>query len=193
MQAIVLASASPWRRQLLSALGVVTVVDPADLDERAVTAPDPSTLARLLAQAKAQAVAARHPDAWVLGADQVAVQGHEVFGKPADAEAHLARLRGMRGRTHDLISAWHLVGPGPSAGGLCTTRMHVRADLTDAEIRAYVASGEGRGCAGGYAAEGRGGFLFERVEGDWFNVIGLPVLDVMTALRARGWRHGGPA
>ncbi len=145
------------------------------------------------AEAKAAAVAEDNPHDWVLGADQVAHQDGEMFGKPRDAADHLERLRSMRGRTHALVTAWVLVGPGEAARGVCTTRMHVRADLEEAEIRAYVLSGEGSGCAGGYAAEGHGGALFARVEGDWFNVIGLPVLDVLEALRARGWRMGGPA
>ena len=76
-------------------------------------------------------------------------------------------------------------------GGHCFevhTKIQFRADLSDSELLAYVRSGEGRQCAGGYQVEGKGAWLIERVEGDWFNVVGLPVLDLIEALRARGWR-----
>ena len=189
---LVLASTSPWRRKLLEDAGLrVRGVGP-DVDERAVTDADPVRLALELARRKAAAVAAHHPDSWVLGADQVVHQAGEVFGKPRDPSDHRARLGAMRGAQHDLVTGWCLLGPGAPAMGHATTRMTVRADITDEEIEAYVQGGEGSGCAGGYAVEGQGVFLFERIDGDWFNVIGLPLLDVLTALRARGWRHGGP-
>ena len=124
----------------------------------------------------------------MIGADQVVHQDGEVFGKPRDPADHLARLQSMRGHTHELVTGWSLRGPGPPEDGVVITRMTVRDDLTDDELRAYVDSGEGSGCAGGYAAEGRGARLMRRVDGDWFNVIGLPVLAVWDALRARGSR-----
>ncbi|MCB9664187.1 MAG: septum formation protein Maf [Alphaproteobacteria bacterium] len=187
---LVLASTSPWRLRMLRDAGLdVSGVAPG-VDEEPLVGDGPVVTAALRARAKAEAVATRHPDAWVLGADQVVHAGDEVFGKPRDPVDHLARLRSLRGETHALVTAWSLRGPGLPADGVCTTRMVVRADLTDAELEAYVRSGEGSGCAGGYAAEGQGAFLFRAVEGDWFNVIGLPLLDVVGALRARGWRYG---
>jgi septum formation protein len=97
-------------------------------------------------------------------------------------------LRSMVGRRHALVTAVALVGPGFADTVTEETVLSVRADLDDAELEAYVATGEGSGCAGGYAAEGRGAFLFERIEGDFFNVLGLPLLRVIGLLRARGWR-----
>jgi septum formation protein len=188
---IVLASTSPWRRKLLTDAGLVVRARSPGVDERAVTADGPVALALELARRKADAVAALEPGAWVIGADQVVHQAGEVFGKPLDADDHAARLRSMRGRAHELVTGWALRGPGGPVEGVATTRLVVRADVTDAEIDAYVASGEGSGCAGGYAVESRGVFLFEAIDGDWFNVIGLPLLDVLGALRARGWRFGG--
>lgn len=191
MMVLILASTSPWRRKLLDDAGIACDGEDPGVDESALVGDGPVATAAVRATAKAAAIAARHPDRWVLAADQVVHQDGDVFGKPRDADDHLARLRSMVGRTHELVTAWALRGPGAPADGVVTTRMHVRADLEDAELAAYVACGEGRGCAGGYAAEGRGGFLFHRVEGDWHNVIGLPLHDVTTALRARGWRFTG--
>lgn len=189
MRSIVLASTSRWRRSTLENAGlVVEAIDPG-VDERAVRLDHPVALATTLASAKANAVARLRPHAWTLGADQVVHQQGEVFGKPLDPADHLARLRFLRGCTHELVTGWSVVGPEGERVGHTVTRMHVRADLTDAELEAYVASGEGTGCAGGYAAEGRGAFLFHGIEGDWFNVIGLPLFDILGELRRRGWRY----
>ena len=188
LQTLVLASTSPWRRQLLESAGVKVTCVGSGVDERATMIDDPVELARVLAEQKAMAVAEQHPAQWVLGSDQVGFDAHGIFGKPADPEAHLSRLLAMRGRTHTLVTAWCLLGPGDAARGISKTRLTMRADLSVEELSAYVESGEGSGCAGGYAIEGKGVFLFERIDGDWFNIVGLPLLPVMTALRERGWR-----
>ena len=190
MPQLILASTSRWRRQVLEDVGLPFHSEAPGVDERAFDAPGPVELASLLARKKAEAVAARHPDAVVLGADQVVWDGHEVFGKPEDAADHRRRLLAMRGRSHDLVTAVCMVGPDLDAAFVERTTMHVRGDLTEAEIAAYVATGEGSGCAGGYAVEAHGMFLFERIEGDWHNVIGLPVARVLDVLRAQGWRYG---
>lgn len=201
-EALVLASTSPWRRRMLEEAGLRIRAEASGVDERALEAsliaevPAPERAARLaagLAAAKADAVAARLPEAVVLAADQV---GHDPadpdrpFGKPSDPADHLDRLLRMVGRPHELVTGWCLVGPGGRrVEGRTTTTLHVRADLDREELAAYVATGEGSACAGGYAIEGRGSFLFERVDGDWNNVIGLPLFDVVGALRATfGWR-----
>lgn len=173
---------------MLADVGLFVTGEAAQIDESAIGGEGPREVALARARAKAKDVASRHPGAWVIGADQVVHQNGEVFGKPPNPAAHRARLASMRGCSHELVTGWVLLGPGEPAEGLCTTRMVVRGDLTEDELEAYVADGEGSGCAGGYAAEGKGAFLFERVEGDWFNVIGLPLLDVLGALRHRGLR-----
>ena len=188
MSELILASTSPWRRQMLESAGLsVRAISPG-VDERAIVDDDPGSLARRLAHMKAVAVARQFPAAVVLGADQVVSDGREIWGKPLDATDHLARLRSMRGEVHDLITGFALLGPGVEVVGTETTRLWVRPDLTEQELEAYVQTGEGSGCAGGYAAEGRGAFLFSRIEGDWFNVLGLPLFRVLDALRAHGWR-----
>jgi len=150
--------------------------------------PDPAARARALAARKADAVRAKVPDAVVIGADQVVTDGAEIWGKPRDRADHVARLSSMRGRSHDLVTGWAIRGEGIDLGGHERTRLWARADVTDDEIARYVDTGEGTGCAGGYAIEGRGVFLFERIEGDWFNIVGLPLLPVLGALRGLGWR-----
>ena len=185
---LVLASTSPWRLQLLRDAGIPCApADPA-VDEEAIEAANPAALAAARARAKADAVAPRFPHALVLGADQVAHLDGVAFGKPRGERDWLARLRSLRGRTHTLTTAFCLVGPGGRQERSVDSRVRFRADLDDAELEAYVALGEAAGCAGGYMVERRGAWLIERVDGDWTNVVGLPVFAVVAALRERGWR-----
>jgi septum formation protein len=101
----------------------------------------------------------------------------------------MTRLTAFRGRTHLLTTAVALVGGGwPEELFSVDTRVRFRADVTDAELRAYIAHGEARGCAGGYMVEQRGVWLIETIDGDWTNVVGLPVFDLVTRLRKRGFR-----
>lgn len=195
MPRLVLASTSPMRRKLLADVGLEAVGVAPGVDEDRARATEPVELVRELALAKARAVAAQHADAWVIGADQVVFDPSlgQPWGKPPDPATHAARLRAMRGREHHLVTGLAVVGPGLEVLEHETTRLTVRGDLTDAEIDAYVASGEATGCAGGYAAEGLGAFLFEGIDGDWSNVMGLPVFRLFGILRRQGWRFGGAA
>jgi septum formation protein len=190
---LILASTSPWRKQILVDAGLEVRAEPSHVDESKVSALDPVYLVEELAIRKAKAVANRFPDAWVIGADQVAhdvQRPSEIWGKPGDPVAHLEQLRRIRGRAHTLITGFAVVAPAFTETGSETTVMFGRADLEDAELQAYVDTEEGRFCAGGYAAEGRGGFLFERIDGDWFNVLGLPLFRILSVLRRHGWRFG---
>ncbi|NOY27537.1 MAG: septum formation protein Maf [Oligoflexia bacterium] len=199
---IVLASSSQWRRQLLLDAGLPCVVVAPDVDEDAIKGRSPVDTAVRRARAKARQVACRHPQALVLGADQVlwwadhGVDGGavaETIGKPRDPADWLRRLRQLRTGRHELTTAVSLVAP-PQLGGsddfTVTTGVTLRSDLSQAELLAYVDFGEGAGCAGGYMVERRGAWLVDRIDGDWYNVVGLPVLHVVARLRARGWRLG---
>jgi len=187
---IILASGSTARKNLLEGAGLRVRVVPARIDERALQSswPDvgPPELARRLARAKAEEVLARVGGV-VIGADQVLWDGAELVGKPESAEQHADRLRRFRGRWHDLYSAWIVVAGDGATEGVGHSRLRVREDVSDAEIDRYVNSGEGSACAGGYAIEGRAAWFFEAVEGDWTNILGLPLFPVLGALRARGF------
>ncbi len=192
MRPVLLASTSPVRLRMLTNAGISVRAEPSYVEERIPDRPESvAVVVEQLALQKARAVAERFPGHLVIGADQLAFDPDEPeapFGKPHDPQDHLARLQALRGRVHRLVTGFALVGPDATIVDHDTTTMHVRADLTDDELRAYVATGEGSGCAAGYAAEGRGGFLFQRIDGDFFNVLGLPLLKVIGALRTLGWR-----
>jgi septum formation protein len=181
---LLLASASPARRRLLEQAAVPHRVQVSGVDEAGIQEPDPLHLVQRLALAKAQAVAdmlgaeAAWPSMGVLGCDSLLVVEQEVWGKPRDAAEAVARWRRMAGGWGDLHTGHALVrraAPGGSAApqlAVVTTRVHFAA-LSAAAIAAYVASGEPLACAGGFALEGRGGLVVERIEGCFSNVIGL--------------------
>lgn len=173
---------------MLQSAGVPVSSCAAPIDEAAILAPDPITMALDRATAKATSVAASCPQDWVIGADQVAWMGDEIFHKPADPSEHRAMLRALRGRAHTLSTAVVVVAPDFTERLIDHTQIWFRDDLSDEEIDAYVASGEGSACAGGYQAEARGAQLIAKIEGDWFNVLGLPLLPLIGVLRRHGWR-----
>lgn len=183
---VVLASTSPARKALLAQVGLTFEAVSPGVEERLDRNASPEGQARSLALQKAEAVAARRPDAIVIGADQVLATAEGAFGKPADAADARGQLARMAGRTHRLISAVAVLAPGLDPWVAHEeTRLTVRA-LLPAEIDAYVATGEWEGCAGGYRVEGRGLALFERIEGDWTNVLGLPMPLLLGRLRELG-------
>ena len=190
MRELVLASGSPWRRAILENAGVKVRAVVSGVDETRCEEPDPIQHAAVLARWKAEAVRAREGAVLVLGSDQVMWDGKQIYGKPATPKAHFEILCGLRGRDHWLHTAFCLLGEGVDESGVVTTRLRMRSDLSDSEIQAYVDTEEGRFCAGGYAIEGHGGWLFDEVDGDWFNIVGLPLFRVLDSLRRHGWVYG---
>lgn len=189
MPPLVLASASPRREQLLRQLGLDFRVSASGLDEEqaAPAGAAPAVMVRELALAKARAVAAREPAAVVLAADTVVVLDGEVLGKPASPAAAEEMLARLQGRTHRVFTGVAAVAPGGAAAAeVEETRVTVRP-LTRAEIRAYVASGEPLDKAGGYAIQGRGALLVTRVEGCYYNVVGLPLARAAAVLARVGF------
>ena len=189
---LVLASTSPTRRALLAGAGLAAETAAPGVDERAVEAATaglaPEALAMRLAAAKAGAVAGTHPGRIVVGADQVLALDGEVFHKPRDAGAARAQIGRLQGRTHALHSAVAIAADGAVETFVETARLTMRA-LDPGAIAAYVAlAGEVRVTAsvGAYQLEGLGIHLFERVEGDHATVLGLPLLPLLSRLRARG-------
>ncbi len=166
---MVLASASPQRRAILAQLGVPFTVRPAGIEEREGGEAHATALHN--AREKARAVAAGEPpEARVLGVDTVVVLDGEVLGKPDDAAHARAMLARLQGRGHTVVSGLHLTGAGE---GTAATEVTFRP-LGAAAVDRYVATGEWRGRAGGYAIQERGAALVTRIDGDYLNVVGLP-------------------
>jgi len=183
---IVLASASPRRTQLLALLGIAHRVDAAhDVDETPRPGEDPEALARRLAEEKADGVAHRHPGVPVLAADTVVVLDGEVLNKPADAAEAESMLALLAGREHVVVTAVALAHDGRVDVRIDRTRVRFRP-LSPEMIRAYVATGEPLDKAGAYGLQGYGAVLVERIEGDCFGVIGLPLRLVVDLLEAAG-------
>jgi septum formation protein len=207
---LVLASASPRRQELLRIAGIPFTVQPADIDETPLPGEAPRVYAERLAQEKALKVSLSHPDEYVLGADTIVVVDDKIVGKPCDA-ADAARMLGMlSGRMHEVITGVCLVEPGsgsqlPVASESAlrvlsswvnagenrqftttseTTRV-IFSELSEAEIRDYVATGEPMDKAGAYAIQGRAARWIPRIEGNYSNVMGLPVAMVYRMLRER--------
>ena len=171
---LLLASASPRRRELLRALGLEPIVRPAEVDESLRPGEDPHAAAERLARAKATAAAAEAPaGALVLAADTIVVLDGEALGKPRDDEDARRMLRALRGRAHDVVTGVALARDGRLVSGRETTEV-LFAAMTDEEVDAYVASGEPADKAGAYALQGLGGLFVERITGTPSNVIGLP-------------------
>jgi septum formation protein len=184
---VILASTSPWRLRMLLDAGVPAVAVAPGVDEETIFGGPPWDVAAARAMAKAEAVFQKHSDAIVIGADQVVwLPPDLLFDKPGTASRHLQQLEALRGNRHLLCTAVFMMCGDRVKALQVRTEIQFRKDVTDQELAAYVQSGEGRNCAGGYQVEGRAAWLIEKVEGDWFNVVGLPVLNVIGVLREWG-------
>ena len=184
---LVLASSSPRRRELLTALGLPFTVATAAVDERQRPDEPPAALVQRLSRAKAAAVVSRHPGAVIVGADTVVVLNGAVLGKPADAEDAVRMLRALRGRPHlvySAVTALH-VAAGREATELSESCVWMR-DYSDGEIAAYVASGDPLDKAGAYAIQHRGFAPVAGFEGCYASIMGLPLGHLARALAAVG-------
>lgn len=182
---LILASASPRRRDLLSNLGLTFEVVPADVDESFSTEEIPYDLVQRLSAAKAEAIAQRYPDALVLAADTVVVYLEEVLGKPKDADENRAFLQRLSRHTHEVYTGHTLIFGEKRAERVVQTAVRFRG-LSEGELERYVATGEGLDKAGGYAIQGHGSALVREVRGCYFNVVGLSVPNVIEMARDLG-------
>jgi len=197
---LVLASASPRRQELLRNASISFTVQPADIDETPLPDEDPSAYVERLAREKALAVWWACPHDLVLGADTTVLVNGTMLAKPADPEDAARMLRLLSGRTHQVITGVCLAGPTQLANKkdeqrtenyeLTTsseTTLVTFAELSDADIRDYVATGEPMDKAGAYAIQGIASRWIPRIEGDYCNVVGLPVALVCRMLRQQGY------
>ena len=196
--ALVLASASPRRQELLRAAGIAVTVQPTNIPETPLDGEAPKAFAERLAREKAWAIFKQRPNDYVLGADTIVVVDGQILGKPlnpADAER---MLRLLSGRTHEVTTGVCVMGPkvGASAPSSKTettlgdtrseTTRVIMNEISDEEIRAYIASGEPLDKAGAYAVQGIASRWIPRIEGDYSNVVGLPIPLVYRMLKEAG-------
>lgn len=196
-QTLILASGSRARREMLKSSGVSFTVEAANVDEDAVRAAlagadrsnelDPADVAEVLARSKAEAVSQSRPNACVIGGDQVLALDDEILTKPADEAAARRQLQKLKGRVHALHSAVALAIDGEVVWShVETAQMHVR-NFSDAFLDDYMRRA-GRlvlGSVGAYHMEGLGIQLFDRIDGDYFTVLGMPLMPLLAELRAR--------
>jgi septum formation protein len=185
---IVLASSSQYRRELLHRLGLQFVVDRPDIDESPLAAESAHELAGRLARAKAQAVAARHPNALVVGSDQVALHEATILSKPGTPAAAVAQLMSIRGKTTVFHTGLCLLNTrtGRLQSAVVPFSVTIR-DLSQAAVERYVARDQPYDCVGAFKAEGLGIALFSRMTGDDPTaLIGLPLIQLVTMLNAEG-------
>ena len=186
---IYLASSSIWRASILKNAGIQVNILPPDVDEYSILADHPVETAKLRAKAKGESVLDLcQEDDILISADQVVYLGTEIFDKPKTNEEWFTRLCRFRGIGHDLTTAVSLFCRGNRIDIQEHTKVWFRSDIRDQELRAYIEDGEARGCAGGYMVEQKGAWLIDRVQGDWLNVVGLPLFAILKELRALGFR-----
>lgn len=187
---LVLASESPRRRALLAQAGITPdLIVPAAIDETPHTGEEPRPYAMRIARAKAERVAALHPDSLVLAADTVVACGRRILPKAMNAAEVSSCLRLLSGRQHQVMTAVALAGPDGRPRTRCVlTRLAFRR-LSGAEIAAYAESGEGVGKAGGYGLQGFAETFVRRINGSYSNVIGLPLLETCALLEGCGYRR----
>lgn len=183
---LVLASASPRRKQLLSELGWKFQVVPAEVDEAIFPGEDPDTAACRLAEAKARDVAARMPECLVIGADTLVLLDGYLLGKPRNRSQGKEMLRMLNGREHSVLTGIALVEGTRSCVAVERTEVRFRF-VSESALQAYVDTGEGDDKAGGYAIQGQGALLVESISGCFYNVVGLPLGRLSTLLAQWGW------
>ncbi len=195
---LILASSSPRRRAILTQLRIAHEVDPAFVDESQQAGEEAQSYVRRMAGDKALAVSARRPGALVLGADTIVCLRGEILGKPGDPQHALDSISALAGEHHEVTTAVALardgrlaVAAGDELLGATTTRVTFR-ELSADTLRRYVATEEGADKAGGYAIQGIGAGLVERIEGCYLNVVGLPGTLTLELLEAAGVLAGWP-
>ena len=184
MRRLILASSSPRRREILSLLGIEFEVIPSGVEER--TYGGPITTARRLSREKALDVWRRDRNSLVIGADTLVFVGERIIGKPRDEKEAVKILSFLSGRWHEVVTAVSFVGPGVRRTVHDVARVKFRK-LTGKEIEDYVRSGEPMDKAGAYGVQGFGATVVERIEGNFYTVMGLPIVKVYEVLKELGF------
>ena len=185
MKTIILASQSPRRRELMKQIGLKCEVYPSEVTEDIDRRLGPHELAKSLSAAKAEAVARRHPHALIIAADTLILFEGKVMGKPADRNDARRMLGELSGKAHLVITGFTVADGGRAVSRSVETKVYLKT-LPPDEIEAYVNSGEPMGKAGAYAIQGLGAAIVEKIEGDYFNVVGLPLHALTETLKEFG-------
>lgn len=184
---LILASASPRRKDLLAQIGIIPdQIIPADINETPRAEELPLQYVRRMADEKAAAVAAKYSDNVVLAADTIVMVGRRILGKPVDAKDAAQMLKLMSGRRHNVCTAVCVIAPGQKPKSRVVETMVQFKRLSDTEISGYIASGEWEGKAGGYAIQGLAEAFVKGINGSHSNVVGLPLLEITQLLAASG-------
>ena len=190
--ALVLASASPRRLELLRQVGIEPDrVDPADIDETPLRDETPRRLVARLALGKAQAVAARHPAAHVLAADTIVAVGRRILGKPQDEADARRMLTLLSGRPHKVLTGVAVIAPGGRTASRVVESRITFKRITDRELDAFIAGGDWTDASGGYKIHRLAGAFVTDISGSYTSVVGLPLYETLNLLGGLGWR-GGP-
>jgi len=187
MKKIILASQSPGRRTLLSQIGLEFEVDPSNYQEDMALKMEPSKLAEHLSLGKAKDVAQRHKDSIIIAADTFCVLGEEILGKPGTKENAKIMLQKLNGKAHLVITGFTIIdtGTGRQISKSVESRVFF-ANVSEKDIDDYISLGEPLDKAGAYAMQHRGGIFIEKIEGDYFNIVGLPMLPLVAELKNFG-------
>ncbi len=187
MKEIILASASPRRKELLEKTGLKFRVEPPDYQEHLDSTTEPHRLAMTISLEKAKSVAARHPDALIIAADTFILVDRQILGQPHTESEAGRMLQTLNGRSHKVITGFSIIDTGSrkTLSDSVETTVHIKK-LTAAEIDAYIKSGEPLDKAGGYAIQGLGAVIVAGIEGDYYNVVGLPLSALTEALKEFG-------
>ncbi len=186
---LILASRSARRAELLSRLGLVFEIVPADVDETYIDHEMPAAHAERLAREKAITVALEHPGAVVIGSDTIVILDSDVLGKPRDEAEAIRMLRRLSGREHEVYTGVAVARDSMVVSGLERVSVRFR-HLDQLECEEYAATGEPMDKAGAYGIQGYGSALVESIRGDYFAVMGLPVVRTLSLLSRAGWRYG---
>lgn len=187
MRKIILASQSLRRKELLERIGLKFEIAPSSYEEDMTLKMTPAKLVEHLSLGKAQDVAQKYNDAIVIGADSIIALGNEVFGKPKTPERAKEMLRELSGRAHLAITGFSIIDTktGKQVSKSVETKVYFKK-LSEEEIDAYVATGEPLDKGGAYGIQMRGGIFVEKVEGDFFNIVGLPIFELVAELKKFG-------
>jgi septum formation protein len=190
MRKIILASTSRWRKEILEKSRLPFVVEPSDYEEDMTLALAPRELAETLATGKAEAVAVRHADAIVIGADTFIEYDGGVLGKPGTKEKAKEVLRNLSGKSHPIHTGYCVIDTktGEHRSGTVTTIVTFR-DLPEDEMDAYVATGEAENAGGGYTLQGGAAGFVKHIDGDFYNIVGFPLWKIIEELRHFGVQY----